>query len=152
MQLEIDFQQVGIFLLEGVLFIIAFIFVVVLFRKIYRHLRKPELIGYSLKNIQLRWEEVEKLIEQKTEMSYKLAIIEADKLLDHVLKALGFPGEDMGQRLHAACYKHEKLRRVWFAHKMRNQLVHESSFHLTYWQAKDATKAYRTAMRDLNVL
>jgi hypothetical protein len=140
-----------------------FIFIVTLFviviplayfslRLLYRRFQRPDLFGFSREQIRIRWQEIEKVMEQKNEMNYKLALIEADKLLDHVLKAVGFPGGDMGQRLKAACYKHESLRKVWFAHKMRNQLVHESSFYLTYWQAKDAIKAYKRSLNDLHVL
>jgi hypothetical protein len=61
-----------------------------------------------------------------------LAIIDADKLVDNVLKKANVRGESMGERLRAV----EKLvprnvyNDMWEAHKIRNRLVHEidSSF------------------------
>ena len=149
MQLDITIPQFIGLLIAGVLVIF---FISLIFRKIFYKFARPDLVGYSRKEIQSRWKEIEDLMEQKTDMSYRLAIIEADKLLDHTLKALGFAGSDMGQRLRSATYRHEKLRKAWYGHKLRNQIVHEASFQVTYWQAKDAMKSFYTALKELNVL
>src|SRR3989338_5803916 len=147
MQIELTITQlIGI----GLTLLVGLILLGFLVTKIFRKFHSPDMIGYSRKQIQERWTEIEALVDQKSAMSYKLAIIEADKLLDHTLKALGFPGENMGQRLKAACYRHEKVRRAWFGHKLRNQLVHEASFQITYWQAKDAIRSFEAAFKALN--
>lgn len=73
----------------------------------------------------IRWSEIEK-------MEPKLAIIEADKLVDIVLRKAGVKGETMGERLRAC----EKLiprsvySNMWEAHKIRNKIVHEHDFYL----------------------
>jgi len=60
-------------------------------------------------------------------MESKLAVIEADKLADMILKKAGVKGESMAERLRGV----EKLidrsvyQRMWEAHKVRNELVHE---------------------------
>ena len=60
-------------------------------------------------------------------MEPKLAVIEADKLADTVLKKAGVKGESMAERLRQV----EKIadrsvyQRMWEAHKVRNELVHE---------------------------
>jgi len=64
----------------------------------------------------------------------RLAIIEADKLVDNVLRRANISGESMAERLR----KVEKLvpravySDMWSAHKVRNQLVHEISHNSTY--------------------
>ncbi len=81
-----------------------------------------------------------------------MAIVEADKLLDSSLKSMTIPGETLGERLKFASYKYPELRKVWFAHKLRNQLVHEASFEISVGQAKSALHEYKKALKVLHVL
>ena len=74
--------------------------------------------------LQARWREIEVLLDAQGELQRKFAVIEADKLLDHALKAIAMPGETLGERLKFAAYKYQAIRDVWWAHKVRNQLAH----------------------------
>ena len=94
-----------------------------------------------------RWREVESLLDAPGEMSLKLALIEADKLLDHALKAMGMPGETLGERLKFAAYKYPRLQDVWWAHRVRNRLVHEASFRLDRGLARKAVAGYARALK-----
>jgi hypothetical protein len=116
-----------------------------------RRASAPTLHGLSKERIQKQWQEIQQA-RQHGDMGRKLAIIEADKLLDHVLKALGFPGETMAERMKVAEYKHPKIRDVWFAHKWRNQLVHETAFSLSERQVKEGLAAYESVLRALHLL
>lgn len=102
--------------------------------------------------LQRRWAEIEEMIKTPGEMSAKLAVIEADKLLDHALKALAFPGNTLGERLRFAQYKYPDLRNVWWAHKVRNQLAHEASYHLDRGMAKKAVAEFRRALSRLGAI
>ena len=62
------------------------------------------------------------------------------------------PGDNMGQRLKYACNKYEPLKKVWWAHKIRNQLVHESTFHLDRRTGERAVKAFKKALETLGAL
>ncbi len=99
-----------------------------------------------------RWREIKKLLEQPGEMNYKLAVLEADKLLDFILKSMSMPGKDLAERLRFACFKYSRLKRVWWAHVLRNQLVHEATFSLNYRTAKRAIKTFEAAFKELGVL
>jgi hypothetical protein len=102
--------------------------------------------------IKKRWREIKKLLEQPGEMNYKLAVLEADKLLDYILKSMSMPGKDLGERLRFACFKYNRLKRVWWAHILRNQLAHEATFSLNYGAAKRAIKTFEAAFRELGAL
>jgi len=71
--------------------------------------------------------EISRMWAEVEAMEPKMAIIEADKLVDTVLKRAGIKGESMADRLRRS----EKLvdrsiyQGMWEAHKVRNQLVHE---------------------------
>ncbi|HTM68415.1 MAG TPA: hypothetical protein VL426_03890 [Candidatus Binatia bacterium] len=93
-----------------------------------------------------RWREIEQMLSAPGEMSRKVAVLEADKLLDYALKALAMPGTTLGERLKFAQYKYPELRDVWWAHKVRNQLAHEASYHLDPSVARSALKAFEKAL------
>lgn len=65
-------------------------------------------------------------------MEPKLAIIEADKLVDTVLKKAGIKGETLGERLRNAqnLTSRDTYSNMWEAHKVRNQIVHDHEFNI----------------------
>jgi hypothetical protein len=108
--------------------------------------------GTDRETMRKRWDEIVRMSETQGEMSRKLALIEADKLLDYALKALAMPGTSLGERLKFAQYKHPELRDVWWAHKIRNQLAHEATFHLDAGMARKALQAFRNALARLGAI
>lgn len=65
-------------------------------------------------------------------MEPKLAIIEADKLVDTILKKAGIKGETLGERLRnsQSFISREVYSNMWEAHKVRNQIVHDHDFKI----------------------
>lgn len=102
--------------------------------------------------IKKRWTQVEAYDASSEAISYRMAVIEADKLLDEVLRSMGMPGASLGERLTFAQKKYFRLRQVWWAHKVRNQLVHEDGFDLKRSQAHAAVKGFRDALRELGAM
>jgi|RhisoiCoNPM_1038542.scaffolds.fasta_scaffold00211_3 hypothetical protein len=117
-----------------------------------RRLFAPKLQGMDRGAIKARWDEIERMAAAGGEMNLKMAVMEADKLLDHALKAMAIPGMTLGERLKFAAYKFPKIRNVWNAHRLRNQLAHESSYYLDPSYARKAVRDFKDALRLLNVL
>lgn len=99
-----------------------------------------------------RWREIGKMADQPGEMGRKMAVLEADKLLDQALKSLAMPGQTLGDRLKFAQYKYPELRDVWWAHRVRNQLAHETSAHLDPAVGRRALASFRKALERLGAL
>lgn len=116
-----------------------------------RRLTRPELIGLTREQVAARWQQIRQTSRQGL-MGAKLAIMEADTLLDSGLKSMAMPGETLGERLKVACYKYPKLHNVWWAHKLRNQLAHEATFQISQRQAQQALDEFEKALKTLNVL
>jgi hypothetical protein len=131
----------------------VFVFVALFFalHLLLRALRRPDLYGMTREKVKDMWKQIEHTSDQGV-MGAKLAVIEADKLLDGVLKSMVMPGETLGERLRSAEYKYPNIKNVWPAHKLRNQLVHDSTFELSVRQAKSALKDFEAALKTLNVL
>lgn len=109
-------------------------------------------LDHSLK-VTKEWENIVKRLEAKDEANHKLAVIEADKLLDTVLKKLTIPGSTMGERLKAIPVSQlPSIDNVWQVHKLRNHLVHTTEFVLTDNKAKQAIAIYKQAFIELKVL
>lgn len=81
----------------------------------------------------------------------KSSLIEADKLLDYVMQAKGFKGEDMGSRLKSNGSKFSDLNGVWSAHKLRNQYAHEVAIDVVPSQVHAAVEKLGQGLRDLGV-
>ncbi len=118
---------------------------------VLRKLKRPELNGLSPQKVKQLWEQIEHSAKQGR-LGQKMAVIEADKLLDNVLKSMLFPGETMGERLKMAGYKYPGIRDVWPAHRVRNRLVHETDYELRDRDTKETLEDFRRALRELNVL
>lgn len=83
--------------------------------------------------------------------SRPLSIVHADKLLDDALRALGFSGTTMAERLVAAKAKLKNKDEIWRAHKLRNKIVHETAFEPSESQVKQSLQAYKKTFKDLGV-
>jgi hypothetical protein len=99
---------------------------------------------------QIRWKDLQKLCGDKA--TWPLAIIDADKLLDEALRKSRVKGKTMGERLVTAQHSIKDNDSVWFAHKLRNKLVHEQYSSLKQDEVKDALLGFRQALKDLGAL
>lgn len=97
-----------------------------------------------------RWQTLQGLLKDKS--TWPLAIIDADKLLDDALKRSKYKGKSMGERLVSAQRDIGDNDGVWFGHKLRNRLVHESNVKLTEKMVKEALLGLRSALKDLGAL
>ncbi|MCK9360962.1 hypothetical protein M0Q28_01910 [Patescibacteria group bacterium] len=134
-----------------VLGLVAVLIFGILLQRILASMRRPDLHGLSREKIKATWEQIEKSSGMGI-MGAKLAVIEADKLLDGVLKSMLIPGETLGERLKAAQYSHPNIKNVWPAHKLRNQLVHDATFEITASQARRALADFKAALHTLRAL
>ena len=102
------------------------------------------------KYFEAKWDEL--LGRVKTPEGMVLAVIDADKLLDEALKKRGYKGKTMGERLVAAQRALSNNDGVWYAHKLRNRLVHESNVRLRRSEAKNALAGIKQGLKDLGAL
>ncbi len=101
----------------------------------------------------LRWEQVLKLIDSDNESEWKLAILEADKLLDEMVAGMGYLGANLGERLKVIePSDFTTLQQAWEAHKVRNRLAHEHGFRLTHREAKRVIELFGAVFREFNFI
>ncbi len=105
------------------------------------------------KKMAKKWSKIEERLKLDTETEFKLAVIEADKFFDGILKRFGYFGKDMGERLKRANISQiSNLDEIWEAHKVRNKIVHDTEHKLTAVEAKRAIESYKKALQEMGVL
>ena len=112
-----------------------------------QHDKKPSLDLELVKN---RWHDIN--TQQKSPSGMKNALVEADKLLDYVMRTQGAAGDTMAERLKHSEKRLSNKEAVWQAHKLRNHLSHEVGFEVVSSHAHEAIAAYGRALKDLGAL
>jgi tRNA A37 N6-isopentenylltransferase MiaA len=95
------------------------------------------------------WQKVH--IKMQNEDTWALAVIDADKLLDHALRKKNFSGATMAERMVSAKDVFSRRQLVWESHKYRNQLVHEE-VKISEKKVKGAIVGFRIALKDVGAL
>ena len=133
-------------------FLIAVIVVGVLLYVVIS-LSKKRGPSFNKEDYQVAFLKIENSLKKENEASYAMTIIEGDKLLDKALCEMGVPGRTIGDRLKkVGKEKFSELNAVWHAHKLRNQIAHESDFHPEFRQAQHALNTYKQALKDLGAI
>ena len=112
-----------------------------------RRFRKPKMkvVKYTE-----RWKDLQKNCASRK--TWPKAIVEADALLDDVLKRKHYKGKTTGERLVAAQHELTSNEQVWFGHKLRNSIVGEDVRKLRKQDIFEALEGFRQALRDLGAL
>jgi hypothetical protein len=99
------------------------------------------------------WQRIESHFYRGNENDLKVAVIDADKLLDEALREAGVRGSTPGDRLkNVKPGQLPDLDGVWQAHKLRNQIAHEPNFKIKRDLAERAINVYADALRSLGSL
>lgn len=147
MTIFLDFSVVEYAVVIAIVLVIVFIIIA----KRY-FASTEETAAVNKKFVHEMWGKIEALERYGKDMNFKLAIIESDKLLDYVLQQMGIPGPTMAERLKVASYKYPSLRQVWWAHKVRNCVVHDAQYVLSGGEAKKVILIFKKALKDLKCL
>jgi hypothetical protein len=102
----------------------------------------------------MRWNKVLQLIFSENSANWRLAIVEADSMLDTLMSQIGFKGENLGERLkNADRDRFDDLTLAWEAHNVRNKIAHEgSSFEVSKHEARRVIAIYETIFRGFSFI
>ena len=147
----------------SICFIIIIIFSIVRLFEIQAHEKKEidHEINEALKkeqeknrNENPRWHYILTLTESPNESDWRVAIIEADTMMEELLKKKGVPGDTVAELLEEARsdgYAH--IQDAWDAHLVRNQIAHQGSeYPLSQIEARRTMKMYQNFFEELGVV
>ena len=115
---------------------------------------QKKLSGNDGKPQNARWESVLKDLFTDNPGDWKIAIIEADAMLEGLLDQLKYKGENLGEKLKSADKsKFHSLNSAWEAHLVRNRIAHEGSkFELSHHEAKRIISLYEQVFREFSYI
>ena len=107
----------------------------------------------SKKKIQKRWQEIESRLKLENNMQNKIAILEADKLVDEVLLNIGYKGSNMKERLDKAnANQIEEIDNLIEAHDIRNKIIYNDKFYLDNEESQRVIRLYREFLDNLEII
>lgn len=100
-----------------------------------------------------KFAELQAHLDSDNPNDWKLAIIEADIILDDTLKRQGYAGPTLGDRLKSISPSTmHSIDDAWQAHKVRNQIAHAGSdFVLTQKLARETIMQYERVFTELGI-
>jgi hypothetical protein len=117
------------------------------FQHVYLH------TNFSKELAKKEWKKIENHFYRGDENDLKMAVIEADKLLEVALRESGVRGVNLGDRLkNIKSDRLPNIDQLWQAHRLRNQIVHEPTFKLKRDLAEKALDIYKTTFTTLRLL
>ncbi len=101
-----------------------------------------------------RWARIEELMTSQSENDWRHAILDADVMLDEMVKSFGYQGESLGERLKQIERSDFKtLNEAWEAHKIRNEIAHAGSgYVLDQRTARRAIDLFRSVFQEFFVI
>lgn len=136
----------------SVVLIVVSVIILVLGGVLYVFMLRRGAPALHQEKYQAKWLSIEHSLQRDQPHSYQVAIMNADKLLDQALRERGVHGNTMGERMKAAQALWTSANYVWGAHKVRNQIAHESDYVPSYEIAQRALVAYKQGLKDLGAI
>lgn len=108
--------------------------------------------GEGVKNP--RWEGVLNHLFSENSGDWKLAIIEADSMLEELMDQMGYKGDNLGEKLKVVDrVRFRSIDDAWEAHIVRNRIAHEGlQFELTQREAKRVIALYEQVFREFGFI
>lgn len=110
---------------------------------------KPDVLS----RVDKEWNAIVEKANTNDESLWKMAIMEADSVLDRMIQEMGYSGETMGERMQKIRpQEFPLLDDAWRVHKVRNFIAHDPNYKLDAGTAKRTIGIYEKIFRELNVL
>jgi hypothetical protein len=108
---------------------------------------------FGAKRITKLWNKILKRLDTGMESEYKLALIEADDMLDVSLKRMGYMGQTLEERLgKLTSATIANIDDIYQAHEIRNTIVHNPDYRLSLDEVRSTLDIYQKAFNSLQIL
>ncbi len=110
--------------------------------------------AHDVPKTQLRWNRILEQAKGESEQAWRLAILEADIMLNELLDTLGYRGDTMADKMRGvdrAAFNTIDL--AWEAHKIRNRIAHEgAAHHLSARETRRVIALYERALKEFRYI
>lgn len=118
------------------------------------HAAAETLRAKDVPKTQLRWNRVLEQVHSDNEQNWRLAILEADIMLNELLDVLGYRGETMADKMKQATRANfGTIDLAWEAHRVRNDIAHAGSIkHLSQYEARRVIGLFEQVFREFRFI
>jgi transposase len=134
-----------IFFFAAILIVAAMLFAII-------GLTKKGTRNLNVEKYRMRWLQIEQQLKKDEPSSYHLVVLNADKLLDQALRDRGVRGNTMGERMKTLKDTWSNANNIWTAHKLRNQIAHETDVNVSYDDARRALAGFKQGLKDVGAI
>lgn len=100
-----------------------------------------------------QWQSIRKRLDEPNEAEWKVAVIEADNLVNDVLRRLGYQGETFAEKLKGVpADRFQSIDAVWDAHRIRNNIVHDPDARMMHRDAREAIANFEAFLKETHLL
>lgn len=101
-----------------------------------------------------KWNKLVELASSENESDWRLAILEADTMLDDMVDVMGYKGEGLGEKLkQIERSDFNTLDKAWDAHKIRNTIAHSGSdYVLTKREVRRVIDLYKQVFEEFEFI
>lgn len=106
------------------------------------------------KTLNPRWKYILTLIDSPNESDWRVAIMEADSLLEESFKERGLVGNTMAELLEEGKLNgYSNMQNAWDAHLTRNRIAHEGlDYEITQIEGRRIIKLYQNVFEGIGVI
>ena len=146
-----------VFFVLGAVFLVMIVFIISRTNWLrYRYLE--DVVGFfgyrpmGMGKLIKQWNKIIKRLESGSEDEYKVAILEAEEMLDNILERLNYPGDTLKERMDKLSPTTISNKEgVEIACKTRNEIVYDPNYRLPLDKAKETLDYFGQALKDLQV-
>lgn len=151
---------VTVSLFVSLLFIALIVYCVIRIEQIRYHERlafanyAKSVETQNIPRTQARWQRILDEVQSGDEQDWRLAVLEADIMLNELLDTLGYKGETMSDKLRQVeRADFQSVDAAWEAYRFRNRVAHEgAAMRLDKHDVDDAIGRYQRVFREFDFL
>ena len=143
----------------SVLFLIGIFWVGIKIREIHHHEHEKyspiPIEEAAAKEKSIRWHVILDHVNSQSSAEWKIAILEADNILDEILTDQGYVGDTVAEKLKTMSRtKIASYDDLWQAHIVRNKIAHGGAIDMDLSQkmARDTIAKFENAFKELGYL
>ncbi|MBI2474620.1 MAG: hypothetical protein HYV68_02880 [Candidatus Taylorbacteria bacterium] len=101
-----------------------------------------------------RWVRIVKHLDSENESDWRLAILEADLILEEMLDKMGYPGDTIADKLKGIEQSDfNTINDAWEGHRIRNLIAHEGgNFRITNREARRVVSLYEKVFKEFHFI
>jgi hypothetical protein len=100
-----------------------------------------------------RWDSILQYMTSDHPNDWRIAILEADIILNEILTKSGYTGDTVADKLkQVEKSDFQTLENAWEAHKVRNKVVHDKDFLLSKREAKRIMDLYQSVFEEFEFI